>query len=47
MCCSIWPKSANLQKDVGEAEIFLESAVEMCLSVFDKPSAEDAHADDA
>jgi tetratricopeptide (TPR) repeat protein len=35
----------KLQKDVGEAEIFLESAVEMCLSVFDK-HAEDGHADD-
>ncbi len=31
----------KLQKDVGEAEIFLESAVEMCLSVFDKSVAED------
>ena len=37
----------KLQKDVGEAEIFLESAVEMCLSVFDKPSAEAADANDA
>jgi len=31
----------KLQKDVGEAEIFLESAVEMCQSVFDKSAAED------
>lgn len=31
----------KLQKDVGEAEIFLESAVEMCLSVFDKSATED------
>lgn len=35
----------KLQKDVGEAEIFLESAVEMCLSVFDK-HAEEGHTDE-
>ncbi len=37
----------KLQRDLGEAEIFLESAVEMCSSVFDKSSAEDGDAQDA
>ena len=35
----------KLQKDVGEAEIFLESAVEMCLSVFEKSAAENSESE--